>query len=88
MAKQSPLAALERAVRIADGQTALAKLCGPPVTQRHVWIWLNRGKRAPLEHVPAIEAGTGVPAEQLAPDVKWIRNRHGRAIAYQVDLAA
>lgn len=88
MTRQTPLAALERAVRVAGGQSALARLCGPPVTQRHIWIWLNRGKRAPLEHVPAIEAGTGVPAEQLAPDVRWLRGKGGRAVAYVVDLAA
>jgi len=82
------LKALERAVERAGGQSALARLCGPPVTQRHVWIWLNRGKRCPLEHAPAIEAGTGVRVESLAPNVRWLRDRNDRPTGYVVDVAA
>lgn len=39
------------------------------VSQPTVWEWLNKGKSLPAEHVLAVEAATGVPKEQLRPDI-------------------
>lgn len=61
--------ALEKAVRLAGGQAALAKKIG--VRQQHVWNWLNRDGRAPADKVLAIEAAVGlaVSRHDLRPDV-------------------
>jgi DNA-binding transcriptional regulator YdaS (Cro superfamily) len=60
--------ALERAVRAAGSQSALAEKLG--VKQGHVWHWLNKSlKGAPAERVRAIESVTGIPAHELRPDV-------------------
>lgn len=61
--------ALERAVRIVGGQTALAQILGK--SQSHVWYWLNKGGRVPAEHAVIIEAATKgeVTRHQLRPDV-------------------
>jgi DNA-binding transcriptional regulator YdaS (Cro superfamily) len=61
--------AIQEAVNRVKGQTALAKLIGDGVTQAHVWNWLNRDKRAPIERVIAIEKLTGVPRHELRPDI-------------------
>ena len=60
---------LERAVKLAGGQSALAKALG--VKQGHVWYWLNGAKRVPAEHCAAIEEATGgaVKRFQLRPDL-------------------
>lgn len=62
---------IEQAVRLAGGQTALAKaLKGkhPNVKQQNVWKWL-RAKRVSAEFVLAIEAATGVSRHDLRPDI-------------------
>lgn len=60
--------ALERAIKEAGGQAALAERIG--VTQSLISFWLNSAKRgAAPEHVPAIEAATGISRHDLRPDV-------------------
>lgn len=63
------LEALERAVDLAGGQTALATVLG--VAQGRVWNWLNRDQRVPAEMVIPIEAATDgkVSRHDLRPDI-------------------
>lgn len=61
------LSGLNRAVEVAKGQSALAKMIG--VKQAHVWWWLNKSKRVPAEKVLQIEQATGVPRHELRPDI-------------------
>lgn len=60
--------ALERAVQIAGGQSALAEKIGKK--QAHVAMWFKRGK-VPAEVCADIEGATDgvVKREQLRPDV-------------------
>lgn len=60
---------IERAVEIAGGQSALARLIG--CKQAHVWWWLNRSLRVPAEYVLPIEAATegAVTRHDLRPDI-------------------
>ncbi len=59
---------LKLAIDKAGGQAALAERIG--VTQSLVSFWLNGAKRgAAPEHVPAIEAATGISRHDLRPDV-------------------
>ncbi len=62
--------ALEKAIRTAGGQSALARLIGPPVSQGHVWKWLQSG-RVPAEQViPIVKAVDGeVTPHDLRPDI-------------------
>ena len=59
---------LLEAVEWAGGQSALARLIG--VQQPHVWNWIHRDKKLPLERAVAIERVTGglVTAASLRPD--------------------
>ncbi len=61
--------ALEKAVELVGGQTALAASIG--VKQTHVWNWLNRDKRVPAERVIAVEEATDgqVSRHELRPDI-------------------
>lgn len=85
------LTALQRAVELAGGQSALARHIhceSHPVRQGHVWNWLNiKGQQVPPAIAPAIEAQTGVTCEQLRPDLRWQRDGDGRVIAYAVPLS-
>lgn len=65
----SELQALQEAVKIVGGQTALAEKIGKK--QGHIWHWLNESKKAPAEAVLAIEAATDgkVSRHQLRPDI-------------------
>lgn len=66
----TPQAALNTAVAIAGGQTALAEKLG--VGQGHIWNWLYRNKHGvPPEYAPKIEAVTGVSRKKLCPDFPW-----------------
>jgi DNA-binding transcriptional regulator YdaS (Cro superfamily) len=69
--EESPENPLEKAIRLAHGQTALARMIGRGVKQGHVWAWLNRDGKVPAEHCRAIEYGLdgAVTAEELRPDV-------------------
>jgi DNA-binding transcriptional regulator YdaS (Cro superfamily) len=60
--------ALKRACERAGGQAPLARLIG--TTQSQVWFWLNESKRGvPAEFVLPIERATGVPRNELRPDL-------------------
>ncbi len=61
---------LQRAVRIAGGQSQLARRIGGKVRQGYVWKWLRRG-RPPAERVLAIERATEgqVTRYELRPDI-------------------
>jgi DNA-binding transcriptional regulator YdaS (Cro superfamily) len=67
--------ALERAIDIAGGQTALAKkiseITGKPVRQGHVWSWLNRTRRVPPEFAIPVEIATegAVSRHETRPDL-------------------
>ena len=61
------LTPLERAVEIAGGQSAFARLVG--VKQPSVWAWLNHKKPLPAEYVLGVEAATGVSRHDLRPDI-------------------
>lgn len=63
--------ALKKAVKIANGQAALAAKITPPVRQQHVWNWLNTTDSIPAQYCPSIEGATGVRCEELCPDVPW-----------------
>lgn len=80
--------AIRRAVQIAGGQSALAKLLGPSVKQGHVYDWVNRETGAPFEHCPAIEAATGVKCEALRCEVEWQRDQDGQVTGYVVPIAS
>lgn len=60
--------AIEKAVRIAGGQSALAAEIGGKVRQGYVWKWLKAG-RVPPPYVLAVERATGVPRHELRPDI-------------------
>lgn len=61
--------ALERAIKIAGGQRALATACG--VKQGHIWNWLNRDKKVPADLVIPVARATDyqVTPHQLRPDI-------------------
>ncbi len=63
----TPQDALRRAVEIAGSQAALARILG--ISQPSVWKWLDKGKALPAEHVHAVVAATGIPKEELRPDL-------------------
>lgn len=63
----TPFEALERALKEAGSQSALARLCG--VSQPSVWKWLQSSKRVPANYVLRIEASTGVSRHHLRPDI-------------------
>lgn len=61
---------LERAIRIAGSQSALARAAG--IRQQDIWYYLNRANgRVPAEKCAAIEKATGgrVTCRDLRPDV-------------------
>jgi len=61
------LKALERAVEVAGGQSALARAV--KVRQGHVWSWLNRSKRVDAKYAIPVEQATGVSRHRLRPDI-------------------
>lgn len=61
-----PIHALRRAVDLKGSQSALARDIG--FTQGSVWRWLN-GTQVPAEAAIAIEKSTGVPKEEIRPDI-------------------
>jgi DNA-binding transcriptional regulator YdaS (Cro superfamily) len=66
----SAMNAIERAIDIAGGQSALARALGGSVKQAHVWYWKENGE-VPPEHCIAIEIATEgkVSRYELRPDV-------------------
>jgi TorA maturation chaperone TorD len=67
MNADASLQALERAVELAGGQSALARAIGK--SQSHIWHWLKVAKRVPAEAAVAIEKATGVKRQELRPDL-------------------
>jgi DNA-binding transcriptional regulator YdaS (Cro superfamily) len=63
----TPPEAVKKAVSIMGSQGALARLCG--VAQPSVFKWIRKGKALPAEHVLKVEAATGIPKEDLRPDL-------------------
>ena len=63
----TPFQALERAIEVAGGQSALARICH--CTQAAVWKWVKKGRPLPAEHVITVEAETGVSRHALRPDI-------------------
>lgn len=63
----TPAEAVKKAVTILGSQGALARLCG--VAQPSVFKWIRKGKVLPAEHVLKVEAATGIPKEDLRPDL-------------------
>ena len=65
--------ALDRVIKIANGQSALAMAIGG--TPQLVNNWVRRGGVVPQEHCPAIERAyaSAVTCEELRPDVSWVR---------------
>jgi len=71
--------ALNKAIFLLNGQTGLARAISRsdrPITQAHVWNWLNSKNpdvMPPAEYCPAIERATAgqVKCEDLRPDVDW-----------------
>lgn len=59
-------AALQRAIKTAGGQSALARQVGK--RQSNVWRWLKSGRVA-AEFALAVERVTGVSRHELRPDV-------------------
>lgn len=60
--------ALQRAVDLAKGQSALAAKLG--VTQSTVWYWLKHSKKGvPAEYVIPIETAFGVSRHDLRSDL-------------------
>lgn len=85
MPSSTPVAALERAVQLAGGQSAFADALSArrnePITPARVWNWLKRDMKAPTDYCPDIEALWGIPCEDLAPSVDWavVRNTAANA---------
>lgn len=69
MPSMNNLKALNKAIKIAGGQTALALLINK--RQQHVWTWVNRDKQTPATEARLIdEALNGkVTRYDLRPDV-------------------
>lgn len=63
----TPLDALQSALEIVGGQAALARAVG--VSQPTVWGWVHRIGKVPHRFVLGVEAATGVPKEDLSPDI-------------------
>src|SRR5689334_20484580 len=72
---------LERAIRLADGMTALVKKLnerGKDI-KGHATVYQWKQSRVPSDYCPDIEAITGVKCEELRPDVNWSVLRGGPA---------
>lgn len=70
---------LERAIRLADGMTALVKKLnerGKDI-KGHATVYQWKQSRVPSDYCPDIEAITGVKCEELRPDVNWSVLRGG-----------
>lgn len=60
--------ALEAAIKMANGQTALARICG--CTQGAVWQMLNKpDPMLSVQYALKVEAALGIPCHLLRPDI-------------------
>lgn len=66
----TPLEALQRAVDIAGGQSALARLIGVP-SQSTIWTWLSRDKKCGRGAAISIYRATAgqITPHELRPDL-------------------
>lgn len=65
MTKLTPL---ERAIVVVGSQRALAHAIG--VSQQAISVWFRKkGKPIPAEMVVAVEKATGIPRNELRPDM-------------------
>jgi DNA-binding transcriptional regulator YdaS (Cro superfamily) len=60
-----PFAALERAKAVVKGSSALARLLPGIISPQAISQW----KRVPAERVLDVERATGVPRDELRPDI-------------------
>ncbi|MCX4025077.1 helix-turn-helix domain-containing protein [Endozoicomonas sp. SM1973] len=62
------MTAIERAVELVGGQTALARLIG--IQQSNVWHWLNRHNQVPAKFIRAVSKATNglVTVDELLDD--------------------
>ncbi len=58
---------IEKAIKAAGGQCALARLLG--LRQSHIWNWLRREGRIPPKRILAVERVTGVSRHELDPSL-------------------
>lgn len=63
-------AALARAVELAGGQSALARMIGGGVRQADIWRWLNENRQCPPEYASKIERATTEAAQRQADDMR------------------
>jgi DNA-binding transcriptional regulator YdaS (Cro superfamily) len=68
--------AVQRAARIIGGPAALARACD--VTVQAAYQWIAGTRPVPAERAPLIEQATGVPCEEICPNVPWDIVRSGR----------
>ncbi|PTQ89816.1 transcriptional regulator [Agitococcus lubricus] len=68
------LESLQKAIDIAGGQHALAKIC--QTSQPRIWNWMNRDKKVPAEFVLTIEKATGVSRHELRSDLYPLENNN------------
>jgi DNA-binding transcriptional regulator YdaS (Cro superfamily) len=81
----TPLDALNSAIRTAGSQAKFAATLGVSQPTVHGWRALGR---APEDRCPTIEALYGVRCEALRPDTIWTRNDAGEITGYHVRLSA
>ena len=65
MTQLTPLQALKKAVKVLDGQTSLAAVCGQRVRQQHVYNWLNRDLKLPEKYALKVQAATSAKGEAV-----------------------
>lgn len=68
--------ALERAIAV-HGLSRLASELGVPYQMIQGWRKDGRKFATPAEYCPSVEKITGVPVEELRPDVDWAVVRGG-----------
>ena len=73
-------------VDLAGGPATVARACG--IRVQAVSQWISSGS-IPIDRIAVLEqiSGGKVRAEDIRPDVHWMR-AHGRVIGYFVPLAA
>lgn len=80
----TPETPIDRAIRIADGMTALMRKLnerGHDIKGHATIYQWRQTARVPAEYCPDIEVVTGVRCEELRPDVNWSVLRKTRATA-------
>jgi DNA-binding transcriptional regulator YdaS (Cro superfamily) len=65
--RESAFEAFERAVALARGQSAMARIC--ECTPGNIWQLIKRRSPLPGGFVLKVEAATGISKHQLRPDI-------------------